>query len=107
MCVACPCGVIVCVCVGKHMHTCASVCVIIQWQEEFSPPPPQHRMWEVKSSTHTGARAACQRGRSTHLHLQQPERRVRFQRNQGGNKRFWVGESLSEPVRVYRPLQLY
>lgn len=46
----------------KHIHMCQHVCVIIQWQKEFSlllhhgrlKQSVQHRMWEVKSSTHWG-----------------------------------------------------
>lgn len=44
MCVAFLCGVIVFVCGGKHV--CQHVCVIIQWQEEFSLLPPP---WEIKA----------------------------------------------------------
>lgn len=72
-----------CACVRKHMqHVCQHVCVIIQRQEEFSPLPlhgrlkqsTQHRMWEVKSSTHTlgpgpparGASASSERPAAEH-----------------------------------------
>lgn len=54
--------------VGKHtVRTCVPACVcdnavaggILHGRLKQSM---QHRMWEVKSSTHTEARAACQRG---------------------------------------------
>lgn len=66
-----PDGVTVC----KHMHVRRHVCMIIQWEEEFTLPleikaiNAAQDAQEVKSSAYTVVRAASQRGLGTHQYL--------------------------------------
>lgn len=84
--------------------TCVSPCVCDNSAAGGirSPPTPPVSPCEIKAlgtaqdvgsevihthtHTHAEARAACQRGLSAHLHLQQPEHTVHFHRNHSDNR---------------------